>query len=287
MSEKPAYPASPNVAINVVPDSKQSLLDKSRARQEKLLKEWRESEARRKARVAEKQKKQREAERRTRRQKKQHTTKTQGESCRRYNQSEKGKARFQRYRQSSHGKAKLREKYEERKRWLDEIKAERGCYLCGERDIRVLQFRRGYGQKIKFLPTLQNTSRSMEDWREVIQRCRIICVNCLIKKKRRGTPALRGYLSGGRPRIAQNPCVNAAPCHDPEVSQDQPRLNLCRTCGAEFKSKFKPGSKRKQEFCSPRCRLLRWAIKEILKVYRAGRASGLQGIVAELAGTRR
>lgn len=55
-------------------------------------------------------------------------------------------------------------------------------------------------------------------------------------------------------------------------------LRSCDVCGG----KFSP-YRRTQDTCSPRCRLLRWAARELLKAYREGKINGLRGLLEELA----
>ena len=39
-----------------------------------------------------------------------------------------------------------------------------------------------------------------------------------------------------------------------------------------------------QSFCSSRCRLLSWAVKQLIKDVEAGKVDGLRGLIRELAG---
>jgi hypothetical protein len=104
-----------------------------------------------------------------------------------YNRSEAGKARRKRWRRSPRGKAKLRERYKKQKKWLDGIKAERGC-RCGEKNFLLLRFRLRDGQKAKFPPLLQNISRSKTDWLKVLKVSDVLCVRCLILEKQGRKP---------------------------------------------------------------------------------------------------
>lgn len=54
---------------------------------------------------------------------------------------------------------------------------------------------------------------------------------------------------------------------------------LCEVCRRRMKLSHHGERKR---FCSPRCRLLRWAVGEIVKDYPAGRASGLRDLIERL-----
>jgi hypothetical protein len=107
------------------------------------------------------------------------------EYSRKYNHSKKGKARYKKYRQSSHGKAKLKEAYEERKKLFSQIQSQIGCVFCGETDPLVLRFYLRDSQRAKFLPDLQNISRSLKDWFEVLKNCDVLCANCSIKRKKK------------------------------------------------------------------------------------------------------
>ena len=54
-------------------------------------------------------------------------------------------------------------------------------------------------------------------------------------------------------------------------------LKHCLCCLAEFRPKNK-----RQGFCQDRCRLLYWAMGEIVKEYLAGRAAGLEPFIRRL-----
>jgi len=58
--------------------------------------------------------------------------------------------------------------------------------------------------------------------------------------------------------------------------------NTCDTC----LSSLLP-LKRERHFCSDKCRLLHWALKEIIKEFKAGKANGLKGLIKELAEVKR
>jgi endogenous inhibitor of DNA gyrase (YacG/DUF329 family) len=189
----------------------------------------------------------------------------------------------ERGRRSPRGKAKLKEKYEERKRWLDELKAERECCLCGKKNPLVLRFHLR-GEKVKFSPELKNLSRNKKDWLEVIRHCEVICLNCLARKKaiQKSGKRLRKVSEGSE--MSRQSIVNDGKNVHGVLLWPNTSNHTCKTCGAEFKSKSGP---RKREFCSDRCRLLHWAAREVIKAFRAGQAKGLQGIIAELAEVRR
>lgn len=200
----------------------------------------------------------------------------QRQRWREYNRSERGKLRHRRYRQSRHGKAKLREKYRERVRFLDEIKSKASCLSCGERDPKALSFVSRPGQKVKFAPQLVNISRGLDDWREVIAACDVFCRNCLAKK-RRGRESVKAQ------GIPKTPLPMPSFKSLTIVSSPRPTHPTCETCKSKFRplSKLKP-RRRKRRFCSDRCRLLAWAAQELLKAYQEGRASGLGDILGEL-----
>lgn len=54
-------------------------------------------------------------------------------------------------------------------------------------------------------------------------------------------------------------------------------IGLCQTCEGSFKPK-----KKRQIFCSDRCRLLHWAASTLVKEYKAGNINGLRGLLQEL-----
>jgi len=193
---------------------------------------------------------------------------------------EEGRARAKDRRQKRNRKIKLKKSYEESKKWLNEVKSKSGCCFCGENDGRVLRFCPRDGEGIKFLPVLVNITRSLRDWKQVIRRCDVICLNCLAKKKVSGKSGRTQKVEMVRevPEIPQESGVNASLSGDLHVSRPNHERS-CRCCR-------RPLARAAQKFCSPRHRLLFWAAKEILKAYCAGQADGLQEIVAELAEVR-
>ena len=74
-------------------------------------------------------------------------------------------------------------------------------------------------------------------------------------------------------KMADNPSLTA---HTATISV-KAMARYCKTCESEIKSRNS-----KREFCCDRCRLLHWAIKILVKEYKAGRASGLRGFIKEL-----
>lgn len=54
-------------------------------------------------------------------------------------------------------------------------------------------------------------------------------------------------------------------------------LRTCWTCERPFRSKNK-----RREFCSDHCRLLFWAVKVLVKEWKAGRANGLKDKIQKL-----
>jgi hypothetical protein len=101
---------------------------------------------------------------------------------REYNKSERGKARYRKYRQSAYGKEKLQEKYRQRVQLFREIQSGIGCFYCGESEPSCLRFMLRDPTKAKFLPILQNVSRSLSDWFSVIGNCEVICLNCYARR---------------------------------------------------------------------------------------------------------
>ena len=210
-----------------------------------------------------------------------------------YNRSEAGKARRKRWRRSAEGKAKLRERYEERKLWLDELKAKAGCLSCGESNPRVLCFYPRDPQKIKFPPILQNASRSLGDWLKVIKACDVFCLNCLGRKKtsRKG-PQFRARLPQVK-RLSQKGRKIRGNGRSPEkVKTKAPHEALtinskieCSTCRLKFIPKRR--NKTGRAFCSSRCRLLFWAVRKIFELYSSGWGDGLKKIISELAEVKR
>jgi len=202
----------------------------------------------------------------------------QRQHWREYNKSPQGRERQRRWRQSPHGKAKLREKYRERVRFLDEIKSKASCLACKERDPRVLAFVPRSGQEVKFAPQLTNISRGLGDWKEVIAACDVLCRNCLVKRKR---PARRSVRDS---EILQGPYPMASRKSLTIIFGPGGYHPTCETCETEFKPLNKPKLRRRKRFCSDRCRLLSWAARELLKAYQEGRADGLNDIIGELGG---
>jgi hypothetical protein len=88
--------------------------------------------------------------------------------------------------------AKLREKYEERRRWLDGIKGKKGCAICGEKNPLTLRLRVRPRQRVPFSPESKNLSRSKKAWETLMQHCTVICLNCLLKEE--------PHHKSGRPR---------------------------------------------------------------------------------------
>jgi len=191
--------------------------------------------------------------------------------------------RQKRWRQSSRGRSKLRARYRERVRFLDRLKRERGCQACGERDPRTLDFYPRDSEKIKFAPNLVNITRSLKDWRRVVQRCDVLCQNCSRKQKR---PARsRSPVKGQRPsQIGRRLTVNGCPRPDFEQNSTEGYHPTCETCETEFKPLNRPELRTRKRFCSARCRLLSWATRELLKAYQEGRADGLYDMISKLGG---
>lgn len=188
--------------------------------------------------------------------------------------------RWQEYNRSERGKARHR-RYRERVRFLEEAKSRAGCLECGERDPRALSFVPRPGRKVKFQPGLMHATRSLEDWKEVIRGCDVLCRSCRAKQ---GRSASRGpEKAQRRPQIPHCSTVNGSTRPDPAYGGYHP---TCETCKAEFKPLNGPGSKRRKRFCSDRCRLLHWAARELTKAYQEGRADGLCDVVSELGGRR-
>jgi len=223
---------------------------------------------------------------------------------REYNKSKAGRQRYKRWRRSAEGKAKLRERYEERKLWLDELKAKRGCRLCGEKNPLLLRFRLRDGQKAKFPPLLQNISRSKKNWVKVIKGSNVFCVRCLILEKQGRKP-----FGGRTEKLREMPEIprQVAPGEaiEPERQKDTGKRSLpekvktkaphnaltlnskieCSTCRLKFIPKRR--NKTGRAFCSSRCRLLFWAVRKIFELYSSGWGDGLKKIISELAEVKR
>jgi hypothetical protein len=200
--------------------------------------------------------------------------KDQRQRWRKYNKSTEGKARYRRWRQSPHGKAKLQEKYRERKAFLDGVKAEAGCRVCGEGDPRILSFVPRDPRRVKFFPVLANITRSLEEWREVIRGSGVFCGNCLAKKSRGGESVTASEIPGSpysRAAFKSLTINSGASGYHP----------TCKVCKAKLGPK-NVGKGRRREFCSDRCRLLFWAARKLLDAVRAGHAPGLSEIFREL-----
>jgi len=194
-----------------------------------------------------------------------------------YNKSPAGQRRYKRWRQSPQGKKKLGQNYRRRKEWLDKIKAKTRCLVCKERVPRVLSFVPRSGKKVKFAPQLVNISRGLDDWKEVIAACDVLCRNCLAKKRRGG----ESVKAKGIPKTPQPmPSYKSLTI----VSSPYPTHPTCETCETEFKPLNRPKPRRRKRFCSDRCRLLSWTARELLKAYQEGRADGLSDIISELGG---
>jgi endogenous inhibitor of DNA gyrase (YacG/DUF329 family) len=205
--------------------------------------------------------------------KKQQSSEAEKRSFRKYNKSELGRKRYRRWRQSAKGKAKLKERYEARKAWLDEIKAQHGCRICITRNPLLLRFQVRPGERVKFSPELKNIWRDRKDWVQVITHCDIVCLNCQKTARRRVS-------DGQQPSdIPRESIVNDLLRGD----RGRSRADRCKTCLTKFKAKS--GAK-KREFCSDRCRLRHWAAKEVVKAFSTGQAQGLRGIIAELVEIR-
>lgn len=203
-----------------------------------------------------------------------------------YNRTEHGKARHRRYRHSARGKAKLREEYQKRIRFLDGLKHERGCLGCGETDPRTLAFYPRDFEKAKFSPTLVNITRSLKEWREVIQGCDVFCQNCSRKRKR--SAKSRNPVKGQRPpQVGHRLTVNGCLRPDFEQNSTDGYHPTCETCKTEFRLPSQPELRFRKRFCSDHCRLLAWAARELLKAYQEGRADGLREIVTKLTEVKR
>lgn len=193
-------------------------------------------------------------------------------------QQQRRRERQRRWRQSVYGKARLKAKYQERKRLLDGIKAKASCQRCREHDPKVLSFVPRPGQKVKFPPRLENITRSLVDWKEVIAASDVLCRNCLAKRKR---PARRSVSVS---RIPKTPLPMASFKSLTISSGPGGYHPRCKFCKVKLGPKNYLGKGRRREFCSDRCRLLFWAIRKLLDVAREGRAPGLSDVISELGG---
>jgi hypothetical protein len=204
--------------------------------------------------------------------KKQKSSEAEKGAWREYNKSGVGRKRYRRWRQSAKGKAKLKKRYQARKAWLDEIKAERGCCVCGSKEALALRFEVQPGHKVEFSPELKNLSRSRESWLRVISSCQVLCLNCKAKGKRLrvSRTSEKGVVNDTKNRKDGSLCLNVAP-------------NTCKVCLTKFEPK---PSLNKREFCSDRCRLIYWVLRKTSEALRAGLADGVRGLISELAGIR-
>jgi len=67
----------------------------------------------------------------------------------------------------------------EKKKRLDELKAERGCYMCDEKDHRCLDFHhRDPEQKTAHISDLINRTISWEAIMAEVLKCDVMCSNC-------------------------------------------------------------------------------------------------------------
>lgn len=167
--------------------------------------------------------------------------------------------RQRRWRESRRGKTLLRQKYRTRKRLLDEIEREHGCQVCGEKNPKALSFVPRPGQKVKFSPRLENISRSLDSWREVIAASDVLCRNCRAKKKR----ARKSVSVSGIPKIPLPMASFKSLTISSGPGGYHPR---CKFCKAKLGPKSDLGKGRRREYCSDRCRLLFWAARELEKL---------------------
>jgi predicted RNA-binding protein YlxR (DUF448 family) len=186
-----------------------------------------------------------------------------------YNRSERGKARYRKWVRSPQGRQSRRRSYLEKVEWLNQLKAARGCCVCSTRDPEVLRLEVQPGQEVEFSPESRNMCRSKEAWLEVVSSCHVVCLNCKAKAESSGSlrvPKIpeRAIVNDGKNLKDGRLRVNVAP-------------NTCKVCLTKFKPK---PSLNKREFCSDRCRLLFWAMNQIVKASHDGRASGLQELIA-------
>lgn len=213
---------------------------------------------------------------------------------REYNRSERGKARHRRYRRSARGKAMLRENYRERVRLLDEIKSKAGCRVCKERNPKALSFVPRPGQKVKFPPRLENVTRSLADWKEVIAACDVLCRNCRAGRfsQIRGRFRKCHEFRARMPQVRRSGAAKAEgrgyqlSSEEAKIKAPQkcaahfiPATEACKCCGREY---FRRRSW--QRTCSRECQLILLAAETFVRAYRGGRADGLYDIISELGG---
>jgi len=172
--------------------------------------------------------------------------------------------RQRRWRKSPRGKSKLRQKYQERVRFLDRVKSQAGCQVCHETDPRALGFYPRDPRKVKFLPVLTNISRSLKKWREVIKGCDVLCANCLAKTKKHIRKSVRASEIPKTPRLnSQKQIVNG-------ISGPTPGHPTCKVCGAELRAKNDHERGRRRQFCGPSCRLIFWASRKLSEAQGGG-----------------
>ena len=62
--------------------------------------------------------------------------------------------------------------------WLNDVKAIRGCSICGEADHRCLTFHHRDPQHKRFQVTANTWSRRRDDVMAEIDKCDVLCANC-------------------------------------------------------------------------------------------------------------
>jgi hypothetical protein len=76
-------------------------------------------------------------------------------------------------------------------------------------------------------------------------------------------------------KTQRKPAVNASgAATSPRAGQDHGR---CRVCGRRFEA-----YRAHQVYCSPRCRLMAWTCRQLVREYKAGRIPGLETEISRL-----
>ena len=70
------------------------------------------------------------------------------------------------------------ERYERGRRYLDDIKNQSGCVLCGESELAVLDFHHRREEDKSFNLSGAACAKSLERLRAEVEKCAVVCANC-------------------------------------------------------------------------------------------------------------